>query len=55
MNTLCRAAVIERPESPVVVQEFPVPELEPGEYTLCLQVELRGRTTMVSERTLDVR
>jgi len=32
-----------------------LPELEPGEYTLRLQVELRGRTTMVSERTLDVR
>ncbi len=32
-----------------------LPELEQGEYTLRLQVELRGRTTMVSERTLDVR
>jgi hypothetical protein len=32
-----------------------LPDLEPGEYTLRLQVELRGRSTMVSERTLEVR
>jgi hypothetical protein len=32
-----------------------LPELEPGEHVLRLQVELRGRSTMVSERTFEVR
>jgi hypothetical protein len=32
-----------------------LPDLEPGDYALRLEVELRGRSTMVAERTLEVR